>query len=59
MSVDQELARAVAETDAEASVPAVAPAPGPERPSQKKKGNLGLLIGLLVMVAGGLSLLRA
>jgi cytochrome c-type biogenesis protein CcmE len=54
MSVDQELARAVAETDAEASVPAVAQAPGPERP--KKKGNLGLLIGLLVMVAGVLTL---
>ncbi len=56
MSVDQELARAVAETDAEASVPAVAPALGPERPAPKKKGNLGLLIGLLVMVAGVLVL---
>jgi cytochrome c-type biogenesis protein CcmE len=56
MSVDQELARAVAETDAEASVPAVAQSPGPERPTQKKKGNLGLLIGLLVMVAGVLTL---
>lgn len=56
MSVDQELARAVAETDAEASVPAVAQAPGPERPAPKKKGNLGLLIGLLVMVAGVLTL---
>jgi cytochrome c-type biogenesis protein CcmE len=56
MSVDQELARAVAETDAEASVPAVAPASGPERPSPKKKGNLGLLIGLLVMVASVLVL---
>jgi len=56
MSVDQELARAVAETDAEASVPAVAQAPGPERPTPKKKGNLGLLIGLLVMVAGVLTL---
>jgi cytochrome c-type biogenesis protein CcmE len=56
MSVDQELARAVAETDAEASVPAVAQAPGPERPTPKKKGNLGLLIGLLVMVAGVLAL---
>jgi len=56
MSVDQELARAVAETDAEASVPAVAQGPGPERPAPKKKGNLGLLIGLLVMVAGVLTL---
>ncbi len=56
MSVDQELARAVAETDAESSVPAVAPALGPERPAPKKKGNLGLLIGLLVMVAGVLVL---
>ena len=56
MSVDQELARAVAETDAEASVPAVAQAAGPERPSPKKKGNLGVLIGLLVMVAGVLVL---
>jgi len=56
MSVDQELARAVAETDAEASVPAVAQAAGPERPLPKKKGNLGLLIGLLVMVAGVLVL---
>ena len=56
MSVDQELARAVAETDAEASVPAVVQAPGPERPLPKKKGSLGLLIGLLVMVAGVLVL---
>jgi cytochrome c-type biogenesis protein CcmE len=56
MSVDQELARAVAETDAEASVPAVAQAPGPERPAPKKKGNLALLIGLLVMVAAVLVL---
>jgi cytochrome c-type biogenesis protein CcmE len=56
MSVDQELARAVAETDAEASVPAVAQAAGPERPTPKKKGNLGLLLGLLVMVAGVLTL---
>lgn len=56
MSVDQELARAVAETDAEASVPAVAQGRGPERPTPKKKGNLGLLIGLLVMVVGVLTL---
>ena len=56
MSVDQELERAIAETEAEASVPAVAPAPGPQRPAPKKKGNIGLLIGLLVMVAGVLTL---
>ncbi len=53
MSVDQELARAVAETDAEASVPAVAQAVGPEGGGPKKpKGNYGLLIGLFVMMAG-------
>jgi cytochrome c-type biogenesis protein CcmE len=56
MSVDQELERAVAETDAEATVPAVVPEAGPERPTPKKKGNIGLLIGLLVMVAGVLVL---
>ncbi len=57
MSVDQELAAAVAETDAEASVPAVAQAVGSEgRPPKKPKGNVGLLIGLLVMVAGVLVL---
>jgi cytochrome c-type biogenesis protein CcmE len=56
MSVDQELERAVAETDAEATVPAVVPESGPERPAPKKKGNVGLLIGLLVMVAGVLVL---
>jgi cytochrome c-type biogenesis protein CcmE len=53
MSVDQELAAAVAETDAEASVPAVAQAVGPEgRGPKKPKGNMGLLIGLFVMMAG-------
>jgi cytochrome c-type biogenesis protein CcmE len=57
MSVDQELARAVEETDAEASVPAVAQAAGPEGQGPKKpKGNIGLLVGLLVMVAGVLVL---
>lgn len=58
MSVDQELARAVAETDAEAGVPAVAQAVGPEEhgPKKKPKGNLGLLIGLFVMLAGVLFL---
>jgi cytochrome c-type biogenesis protein CcmE len=53
MSVDQELAAAVAETDAEASVPAVAQAVGPEGGGPKKpKGSYGLLIGLFVMMAG-------
>ena len=53
MSVDQELARAVAETDAEAGVPAVAQAVGPEGLGPKRrKGNYGLLIGLFVMMAG-------
>jgi cytochrome c-type biogenesis protein CcmE len=57
MSVDEELLRAVEETEGEASVPAVAQAPAVERrPAPRKKGNLGLLIGLLVMVAGVLVL---
>jgi cytochrome c-type biogenesis protein CcmE len=59
MSVDQELARAVAEADAEAeaSVPAVAQAAGAGGPNKpKNKSSLGLLIGLLVIVAGVLSL---
>ena len=51
MSIDQELAKAVEEAEAEVSVPAVAPAaPEGPRPS-KPKGNLGLLIGLLVIIA--------
>ena len=57
MSVDQELERAVAEAEAEVSVPAVAQvagAGGPNKP--KNKSSLGLLIGLLVIVAGVLSL---
>jgi cytochrome c-type biogenesis protein CcmE len=59
MSVDQELARAVAEAEAEAegSAPAVAQAASPDAPSKtKNKSSLGLLIGLLVIVAGVLSL---
>lgn len=59
MSVDQELARAVAEAEAEAEVsaPAVAQAESPSAPSKpKNKSSLGLLIGLLVIVAGVLSL---
>ena len=61
MSVDQELARAVEETDAEASVPAVAQAasPGaePSGPSKPKgKSSVGLLVGLLVIVGGVLGL---
>jgi cytochrome c-type biogenesis protein CcmE len=53
MSVDQELARAVEEAEAEASVPAVAQASGgtpPKVPTPKR--NLGLLVGLLAIVAG-------
>lgn len=59
MSVDQELARAVAEAEAEASVPAVAHAQGPAAPAdsgKKRKGNWGLLLGLLVIVGGVLTL---
>lgn len=50
MSVDQELARAVEEAEAEAvpAVAQVAPAPAPSKP----KRNLGLLVGLLTIVAG-------
>lgn len=55
MSVDQELARAVEEAEAE-GIPAVAQASAPKPPSEKPKRNLGLLIGLLVMVAGILTL---
>jgi cytochrome c-type biogenesis protein CcmE len=56
MSVDQELARAVEEAEAEA-VPAVAQPATPTPPSgAKPKRNLGLLAGLLVMVAGILAL---
>jgi cytochrome c-type biogenesis protein CcmE len=59
MSVDQELARAVEEAEAEAGVPAVAPptAASVDAPrSSKPKGNVGLLVGLLVIVAGVLGL---
>jgi cytochrome c-type biogenesis protein CcmE len=58
MSVDQELARAVAEAEAEAEgAPAVAQAASPGGPNKpKNKSSLGLLIGLLVIVAGVLSL---
>jgi cytochrome c-type biogenesis protein CcmE len=50
MSIDQELAKAVEEAEAEVSVPAVAPAaPEAPRPS-KSKGNLGLLVGLFVVI---------
>ena len=56
MSIDQELAKAVEEAEAEASVPAVAPAtPEPPR-TGKPKGNLGLLIGLFVVITGVLVL---
>jgi cytochrome c-type biogenesis protein CcmE len=57
MSVDQELARAVAEAEAEAGVPAVAQAANASAPNKpKNNSSLGLLIGLLVIVAGVLSL---
>jgi cytochrome c-type biogenesis protein CcmE len=57
MSVDKELAQAVEEAEAEASVPAVAQAPAaaPQAPS-KPKNNWGLLAGLLVIVVGVLAL---
>jgi cytochrome c-type biogenesis protein CcmE len=55
MSVDQELARAVEEAEAEA-IPAVAQPAAPKPPSTKPKRNLGLLAGLVVMVAGILAL---
>ena len=56
MSVDQELARAVEEAEAE-GVPAVAQAPAasPKGPA-KPKSNWGLLVGLLVIVAAVLTL---
>ena len=55
MSVDQELARALEEAEAEA--PAVAQATGGAPPTgPKPKRNLGLLVGLLVIVAGILGL---
>jgi cytochrome c-type biogenesis protein CcmE len=57
MSVDQELARAVQEAEAEASVPAVAQAPAPEGPAApKSKRSLGLLVALLVIVGAVLVL---
>lgn len=56
MSVDQELARAVEEAEAEASVPAVAQASGGAPRGPKPKRNLGLLLGLLAIVAGVLTL---
>ena len=57
MSIDKELERAVAETDAEASVPAVAQAASPGGPHKpRSKSNVGLLVGLLVIVGGVLGL---
>ena len=57
MSVDQELARAVEEAEAEASVPAVAQAGGVERPpAPKPKRSLGLLVALFVIVGAVLVL---
>lgn len=54
MSVDQELARALEEAEAEA-VPAVAQGPRDDTPKPKPKRNVGLLVGLLVIMAGMLA----
>jgi cytochrome c-type biogenesis protein CcmE len=57
MSVDQELARAVEEAEADSSVAAVVPAVAAPTPTgPKPKRSMGLLIALLVMVAGVLTL---
>jgi cytochrome c-type biogenesis protein CcmE len=57
MSVDQELARAVEEAEAEASVPAVAQAAATApKPPAKPKSSWGLLAALLVIVAAVLTL---
>lgn len=57
MSVDQELARAVEEAEAEASVPAVAQGGSPEGPATPKpKRSLGLLLALLAIVGAVLAL---
>ncbi len=57
MSVDQELARAVEEAEAEASVPAVAQGEAPAAPPPNKpKRSLGLLAALLVIVGAVLAL---
>jgi cytochrome c-type biogenesis protein CcmE len=60
MSIDKELAQAVEEAEAEASVPAVATGevPPPSSPNKPKR-NLGLLIGVLVMMGGVLTLVFA
>jgi cytochrome c-type biogenesis protein CcmE len=56
MSIDQELARAVEQGEAEAA-PAVAATDAASSPKPAKpKGNLGLLIGLLVILGGILTL---
>jgi len=57
MSIDQELAKAVEEAEAEASVPAVEQRVAPKPPqAASSKRSLGLLIGLLVIVASVLLL---
>lgn len=59
MSVDQELARAVEEAEAEAA-PAVAQAEAaPPQPPRKSKSNWGLLAALLAIVGGVLTLVFA
>ena len=57
MSVDQELARAVEEAEAEASVPAVAQgAAPPPATGAKSKRSVGLLVALLAIVGAVLAL---
>jgi cytochrome c-type biogenesis protein CcmE len=56
MSVDQELQRAVEESEAETSVPAVAQAAGAPAPTAKPQRSIGLLLGLVAIVAGVLVL---
>lgn len=54
MSIDQELAKAVEEAEAE-GVPAVAQATPGAPPPSKPKRNLGLLAGLLIITGGVLA----
>lgn len=56
MSVDQELARAVEEAEAEASVPAVAQGAAVPPTGAKSKRSVGLLVALLAIVGAVLAL---
>jgi cytochrome c-type biogenesis protein CcmE len=56
MSVDQELARAVEEAEAEGGVPAVAQAAAPAPKAVKPKNSWGLLAALLVIMVAVLTL---